>query len=429
MKKVFAVLCGCVMIILTACGGKNSTNNETKGATPTATVTTVAQEITEPAEPTATVTAEPTAVPTEEPEITNTIALPTPTTVVAPTAVPTPIMNNDAVSAKEFLEFFKALGKEHSVSRVNELKNRFDGRTILEDNTIYVVYLDLTTLPENGFEPCDAWDGWYRWNGDDEEYSFFKGIFFTDEEYEAGVLEIEVRESAAYGTTPGSDSKERSGYWLYFRNDGYVDTYNYTICREGLGEEVDPTGAITNADLYYREITDRTDDLVFELASTVPASEDGKTYRISKHVSVLSTVKEVRDVEYYVDTVVKECDNAEDGSKSTVSADFEIVDLYRPGTREPVINLAKGSLAVGEKKTIDGTSESEIEKAAKELVESTVALSGYTFDVRKTDGAYLVHFGDGIDVVEVVATIGYAEENGGTTLTIDKLELGYSIFD
>ena len=405
MKKVFAVLCGCVMIMLTACGGKNSTNNETKGATPTATVTTVAQEIT------------------------NTIALPTPTTVVAPTAVPTPIMNNDAVSAKEFLEFFKALGKEHSVSRVNELKNRFDGRTILEDNTIYVVYLDLTTLPENGFEPCDAWDGWYRWNGDDEEYSFFKGIFFTDEEYEAGVLEIEVRESAAYGTTPGSDSKERSGYWLYFRNDGYVDTYNYTICREGLGEEVDPTGAITNADLYYREITDRTDDLVFELASTVPASEDGKTYRISKHVSVLSTVKEVRDVEYYVDTVVKECDNAEDGSKSTVSADFEIVDLYRPGTREPVINLAKGSLAVGEKKTIDGTSESEIEKAAKELVESTVALSGYTFDVRKTDGAYLVHFGDGIDVVEVVATIGYAEENGGTTLTIDKLELGYSIFD
>jgi hypothetical protein len=40
-----------------------------------------------------------------------------------------------------------------------------------------------------------------------------------------------------------------------------------------------------------------------------------------------------------------------------------------------------------------------------------------------------VHFGDGIDVVEVVATIGYAEENSGTTLTIDKLELGYSIFD
>ena len=36
---------------------------------------------------------------------------------------------------------------------------------------------------------------------------------------------------------------------------------------------------------------------------------------------------EVCNDEYYVDTVMKECDNAEDGSKSTVSADFGDIDL------------------------------------------------------------------------------------------------------
>ena len=54
----------------------------------------------------------------------------------------------------------------------------------------------------------------------------------------------------------------------------------------------------------------------------VPALGDGRTYRVSTHVSVLNTMTEVCNDEYYVDTVMKECDNAEDGTKSTVSADF-----------------------------------------------------------------------------------------------------------
>ena len=446
-----------MMVILAACVGNTSTTSEAGVTTPVATVTSMAvttDDAGTTTEPTATPTTEdqpeatpttavdqpaaaPTkttdqqdAAPTEAPEIMKTtIALPTPTTAAAPTASPAPVRMDDAISAADFLKTFRNLGSERSAKRVKELKERYDGRTILEDAAIYVVYLDLTTLPAAGFEKCDVWDGWYRWNGTDAKYSFFKGIKFTDEEYNAGVLEIEVREAVAYGATPGSNSRERNGYWLYFRNNDYVDIYDYTIFLSGLGEIEDPDdGSTTDAELYYREFTDRTADLVFELEHREEPTGDSKLYRISKHVSVLGTVAEVHNVEYYVDTVVKECDNAEDGLRSTVSADFEILDLYRPGDREPITNLAKGSLAIGAEMTIAGTAESEIGNAAKELVQNTVALSGYTFDVRKTDGAYLVHFGDGLDVPEVVATVRVAETNGETALTIEKIELGYGIF-
>ena len=325
MKKMFAVLCGCMMMILAACGGRTTTE-ETNGANPTAAVTSNTENA---STSTLTVneadTKEPIAEHTEnssiEPTATNTLSAPT----AEVTPFPEPIHEKDCISAKDFLGFFTELGEDRSGTRVNELKERFDGQTILEDNALYIVYLDLTTLPEAGFEACDDWDGWFRWNGDDEEFSFFKGIIFTEEEYNAGVLEIEVREAVAYGTTPDSDSDVRDGYWLYFRNYEYVDIDDYTIYRAGLGEAADSNGGIIDAQMYYREHTDCEFDLVFELVHTAPAREDGKTCRVSKQVSVLNTMTEVRDD--YVDTVVKACDNAEDGSKSTVAADSESHDL------------------------------------------------------------------------------------------------------
>ena len=324
MKKMFAVLCGCMMIILAACGGKpttddtngaNSTaaaaNGQATASTSTLTAETNASQTKEPA-------ADPAAVLSADPA--STVTIPAPAKDAEVTPFPEPIRDDDTISAEEFLNRFEALGSERSATRVNELKQRFDGSTILEDNAIYVVYLDLATLPEEGFEASHAWEGWYRWNGDDEQYSFFKGILFTEEEYNAGVLEIEVREAVAYGTTPGSDGGVRDGYWLYFRNYESEDIYDYTIYQAGLGEEADPTGGITDAKLYYRDLTDCEFDLVFELEHKVPASEDGRIYRVSRHVSVLSTMtealEELSDDEYYVDTLVKACDNAVDSAEN-----------------------------------------------------------------------------------------------------------------
>ena len=328
MKKMFAVLCGCMMIVLAACGGKTTTD-ETKDVNLNAAATNEKATAS-----TSTLTGDENTVSTEEPAIkpaaetsvepTQSTEMPT-STAAAVTPFPDPIREEDSISAKDFLEFFTALGEKRSESRVNELKERFDGRMILEDNALYIAYLDLATLPETGFEVYE--DGWYRWNGDDEEYSFYKGIIFTEEEYNASVLEIEVREAVAYGTTSDSDSKGRDGYWLYFRNYESVDIDDYTIYRAGLGEEVDQNGGITDAKLYYREYADCEFDLAFELVHMVPALGDGRTYRVSTHVSVLNTMTEVCNDEYYVDTVMKECDNAEDGSKSTVSADFGDIDL------------------------------------------------------------------------------------------------------
>lgn len=437
MKKVFAVLCGCMMILLAACGGKNIKTDDTANATPTAAVT-EEPTVTSPVEPQATVTAEPTAVvttkpdaeptatPTVKPEET-TIVLPTPTTAVEITPVPDPVRDEESTSAKDFVSRFEAIGKERAEQRRKELNDRFDGRAILEDNTLYIAYLDLTTLPKEGFKRCEEWDGWYRWTGEAGKHEFFDGITFTEEEYREGVLEIEVREAVACGANDGGNGRIYNAYWLYFRNCGAEDIYDYTIYELGCGDHVDPTGEMTRVSLYYRSGTDRDFDLTFELEHRAPASEDGKTYRIGKHISVLGVMSGLHEVEYYVDTVVKECDNA-DGSTTTETVGFDILDMELSDGEEETVKLASGSLCVGAKKAVEDDSESGIEKASMELVKENVALSGYLFCYSKGDDVCEIRFGDGVDLVEVVVTIGIEEENGVRFAVIEKLALNYSGF-